>query len=352
MRPSQLDTDERPFIVAWELTRACELSCDHCRADATPDRHPDELTTREAKALLDDLARFGEDQLVVFSGGDPLKRPDLIELVEYGREAGVTVTLTPSGTASLTRERVQDLEAAGLRRMALSLDGSSPATHNAFRGEKGSYEAIVRAAEWAKEAGIPLQINTTVCQQTVDDLPTIAERVEALDAVLWALFFLVPVGRGAALEALEPEEAETVLEWVAEYAADSPVGVKTTEAPMYRRIVAQRDTSPPQGLGGKAGILAGDGFMFVSHTGEVTPSGFLPHAVGNVRHDDPVTLYRESDLFTALRDRDRLQGACGACEFRYLCGGSRSRAFAVTGNPLAADPLCPYEPEQAAVEPD
>ncbi len=341
-----IDTDDRPFIIAWELTRACELSCDHCRADATPDRHPNELTTAEGKALLDAISRFSDRQLVVFTGGDILKRPDLFELIEHGTEAGLTITLTPSATDALTRETVRSFKQLGVRRIALSMDGPDSTSHDTFRGEDGSFDSIVRTATWAKEVGLPLQINTTVCQDTVDDLPAIATRVNALDAVMWALFFLVPVGRGVELEGLTPTQAEECLIWLAETAAEMPFGVKTTEAPMYRRIIEQHEPSPRQGLGGSHGIIAGDGFMFVSHTGEVTPSGFLPYSVGNVRDADPVTLYRESELFQHLRDRSSLKGKCGDCEFNELCGGSRSRAFAASGDPLAQDPLCPYVPTQ------
>lgn len=343
----RIDTAERPFIIAWELTQACDLSCDHCRADAKPERHPNELTTDEAKTLLDRLAAFGEKQLVVFTGGDVLKRPDLFELIEYGTDAGLTITLTPSATDAITRETVQRFKQLGVRRIALSMDGPDSETHDAFRGEEGSFDSIVRTATWAKEVGLPLQINTTVCRSTADFIPEIAHRVEGLEAVMWALFFLVPVGRGIDLEGLTPTEAERLLTWVAETAASAPFGVKTTEAPMYRRIVEQHEMTPRQGLGGDLGILAGDGFMFVSHTGEVTPSGFLPYSVGNVREADPVTLYRESELFQGLRDRSSLGGKCGDCEFNELCGGSRSRAFATTGDPFAQDPLCPYVPSSS-----
>jgi MoaA/NifB/PqqE/SkfB family radical SAM enzyme len=194
--PRRVDTDERPFVLIWELTRACDLRCEHCRADAQPDRHPDELTTAEAKTLLDQTREFGEDQLVVFSGGDPLKRSDAVELVKYGTEIGLNVTMTPSGTASLDPDAVTDLADAGLRRMALSIDGETAPRHDVFCGEEGSFEETMRAAQAANEAALPLQVNTTVCKQTVADLPEIADLVADLGAVLWSVFFLVPVGRG------------------------------------------------------------------------------------------------------------------------------------------------------------
>lgn len=337
----RVDTARRPVVLVWELTQACALECDHCRADAQPRRHPDELTTDEGQELLDRTVDFGDGQLVVFSGGDPCKRPDLTHLVEYGTDAGLTITLTPSGTDGLTAETISDLDDAGLRRLALSLDGATAESHDAFRGESGSYDATIRAAEAAQDRGVPLQINTTVCASTVDELPAIRDRVADLGAVLWSVFFLVPVGRGRVLDPIDPERAEAVMAWLADVAAEAPFGLKTTEAPHYRRIKQQRDDETQ---GRRGGILAGDGFAFVSHVGEVYPSGFLPESAGNVRNDDVVGLYRSAELFETLRDRDRLKGKCGACPYRAVCGGSRSRAYAYTGDPLASDPLCAYEP--------
>lgn len=352
MNPRAIDVDERPFVLVWELTQACELACDHCRADAQELRHPDELTTEEGKALLDEAARFGDNQLVVFSGGDPLARDDTEQLVEYGVNQGLQVTLTPSGTASLTSDRIQTLADAGLRRMALSIDGGSPTTHDEFRGEPGSFVETIRAAREAQDAEIPLQINTTVCARTVDELPRIRELVAELDAVLWSVFFLVPVGRGEILEPVTPERSEAVMEWLLEVADEESFGVKTTEAPHYRRVAAQRrrgddGTATPNAdeIGRRTGVRAGAGFAFVSHLGEIYPSGFLPTSACNVREDSLVDRYRHSSLFENLRDPDSYTGKCGACPFRHLCGGSRSRAYAHTGNPLASDPLCPYIPE-------
>ena len=343
MQPT-VDTDDRPFVLIWELTQACDLACDHCRADAEPERDPDELTTREGKRLLDQARGFGENQLVVLSGGDPVKRPDLVELVEYGTDAGLNVTLTPSGTTSLTRETIADLSEAGLRRMALSLDGATPETHDAFRGEDGSFAETIAAAEHARELGVPLQINTTVCAETLDELPKIRELIADLGVVMWSVFFLVPVGRGVHLDPIDPETADEVMTWLTEVSDSAPFGVKTTEAPQYRRVAMQAGDGAP-GAGGRMGIVAGDGFAFVSHTGDVYPSGFLPKAAGNVRETPLTDLYRDSELFTSLRDRGKLKGKCGACSYKEVCGGSRSRAYATTGDPLAADPLCPHVPD-------
>ncbi|MFW5974241.1 MAG: radical SAM/SPASM domain-containing protein, partial [Natrialbaceae archaeon] len=197
----------------------------------------------------------------------------------------------------------------------------------------------------------PLQVNTTVCRETVSELPAIRELVADLGAVLWSVFFLVPVGRGQVLDPISPERAERVMEWLCEVNADSRFGIKTTEAPHYRRVALQRraDSEDPgpgdDGIGRRTGITAGDGFAFVSHTGELYPSGFLPVSAGNVTEESLVDLYRDSELFRRLRDGDELRGKCGACPYRNVCGGSRSRAYAYTGDPLESDPLCEFVPE-------
>lgn len=349
MSPPRVDTAQRPVVVVWELTQACSLACRHCRADAQADCHPDELTTAEGRALLEAAREFGEDQLVVLSGGDPMARDDVVDLVRYGTDLGLRMTLTPSGTEQLTADRLAALADAGLRRVALSLDGATPASHDDFRGEDGSFERTLRAARTAKATGLPLQLNTTVCADTVDELPAIRDLAEALGVVLWSVFFLVPVGRGAVLEPIAPERAETVMEWLVEVADVAPFGLKTTEAPHYRRVRLQRaardggDGPPPAG---RRRVLAGDGFVFVSHRGEIYPSGFLPKSVGNVREADLVERYREAELFETLRAPDALKGKCGACPFNRVCGGSRSRAYAHTGDPLESDPLCAFVPSE------
>jgi radical SAM protein with 4Fe4S-binding SPASM domain len=341
----QLDLDEQPLVLIWEVTQACELACKHCRADAQPRRHPDELSTAAGKALLDQTREFGDGQLVVLSGGDPLAREDLPELVDYGTEQGLRMTMTPSGTNSITPERLAELDDAGLRRLALSIDGGDSDAHDTFRGESGSFEATMAAAKAARDLDIPLQINTTVCAETVEQLPAIRDLVADLDAVLWSVFFLVPVGRGRVLTPIDPERAERVLSWLHEVSDKAPFGLKTTEAPHYRRVAIQNQDEGAGGLKRRMGIRAGKGFAFVSHTGEVFPSGFLPKSAGSVREESVVDIYRESSLFQQLRDDDALTGKCGACRYRTVCGGSRSRAYATTRDPLAADPLCDYQPE-------
>lgn len=348
-----------PIVLTWEVTQACDLACRHCRADARPERSAGELTTEEGRAFLRQVTGFGDrPPVVVFTGGDPLKRPDLFELAAYGTSLGLPMAVTPATTPLLTRDVVARFVDAGMRRMALSIDGAAAESHDGFRGESGSFATALRAARDAAELGLPIQVNTTVCRSTLGDLPEVARLVERLGAVMWEVFFLVPVGRGALLEALTPSEHEVVLEWLYRHGREAPFRVITVEAPFYRRIGRQielRDKTARQAAGEAVeGHLAshaphgstGDanGFVFVSHRGEVFPSGFLPLAAGDVRTGDVVDLYRHSRLFRTLRDKDALRGKCGACEFRVVCGGSRARAHAVHGDVLAADPFCPYEP--------
>jgi radical SAM protein len=349
--PSEVDTDQRPFVLIWEVTQACDLECEHCRADAQPDRHPQELDTAEGKALLDEAARFDENQLVVLSGGDPLARNDVPELINYGTDLGLRMTLTPSGTASLDPAVIDELADAGLKRLAVSIDGATEAAHDSFRGEPGTFAQTLEAARYASKQGIPLQVNTTVTQETVEDLPELADLVEELGAVLWSVFFLVPIGRGRILDPISPGRAEEVMNWLLTQATERDFGVKTTEAPQYRRVAMETNRSAEEpavntdSIGRRGGVRAGDGFAFVSHTGNVFPSGFLPLSAGSVRETSLVELYREGELFQALRDEDRFRGKCGACEYRNVCGGSRSRAYAYTGDPFESDPLCPYVPD-------
>ena len=349
---------ERPFIAIWEVTRACALACVHCRASAVPRRDPGELSTAEGRRLLARIAAFGEPlPLVVLTGGDPLRRPDLTELVAHGTELGLTISLTPSGTGAATDIRLRGLRDAGLARLAVSLDGVGPDTHDAFRRVRGSYAHTMRIVTAARGLGLPLQINSTVCRQTVSELPALAEQVAELGVVLWALFFLIPVGRAQADQALPPEEIEHVLRWAAGLQARVPFGIKTTEAPHYHRVLAaQRGGSflrPTPGARLRAGraVTDGNGFVFIDHRGGICPSGFLPLTAGNVREDDLVEVYRTHPFFVALRDSARFGGRCGRCEWRERCGGSRARAWALTGDPLAEDPGCVWEPAAAGAGP-
>jgi radical SAM protein len=342
-----------PARVYWELTRACDLACRHCRAEAIRERARDELTTRECERVLRELAAAGPPApRVVFTGGDPLKRPDLLELVRYGVGLGLGVSVAPSATQALSSEVVDELLRAGVEAMSLSLDGSSPARHDGLRGVLGCFGWTLVAAQRIVAAGIPLQINTLVTAETEPDLEDTARVVAGVGAARWSLFFLIAVGRGRALRPLSARASELTLRWLARRAPGWPFAVTTTEAPMYRRVLieamrAEGRTGREIRLSPAArsfGIRDGSGIMFIAANGDVTPSGFLPVAGGNVRSADAVQIYRDATIFRALREPARFHGRCGACDFRVVCGGSRARAYAATGDFMGEDPLCAYEP--------
>jgi len=343
----RFDFAEKPFIVIWEVTRACALACLHCRADAIPHRNRFELTTAEGAALIDSVSAFGDPPpLFVLTGGDPMRRPDLGELVRHAVGKGLTVALTPSGTAAVTRPRLKELREAGISRIAVSLDGPDAGTHDQFRGVLGSYAWTMKIIEAATDFGIPLQINTTVARMTLPHMAEMARRMRELPVVLWAVFFLIATGRGAALEQITAEECEELLACLHDLAGEVPFGIKTTEAPHFQRVALQRGSrgAAARPRYAQRSVTDGNGFVFIDHLGEICPSGFLPLGCGNVRRDSLVSVYREHELFTRLRDPDALEGKCGRCEFRRVCGGSRARAFAATGSAFGSDPLCAYEP--------
>ena len=347
--------DDAPFLVIWELTQACDLACVHCRACAIESRNPFELSTEEGFKLLEEVRSFG-DPLMVFTGGDPLKRPDLFSLLEKSVSLGLRTTVTPSATPLLTNQAIDQFQASGVARMAISLDGPDAESHDGFRRVEGSFDRTITALQHAQEIGLQTQINTTVTKHTVGRLGEIAKLVERSGAKLWSVFFLVATGRASASQDLTATEYEEVFAFLYDLSKTVPFDIKTTEAQHYRRYVAQRRKA--EGTGGdakpqstaeviqrQAGINDGKGFVFVSHTGEIFPSGFLPIGAGNVRRDSLTEVYRHSALFRTLRNADNLQGKCGDCEYRNLCGGSRSRSYAITGNFLAEEPRCVYEPK-------
>lgn len=350
------DFARAPFLVIWEVTRACSLACVHCRADAIPRRDSRELTTEEGFRLIDQVCTFGETPpLFVLTGGDPMRRPDLADLVRYAAGKRMIVALTPSGTAAATRERLRQLKDAGLSRIAVSLDGPDPATHDAFRGVRGSYDWTMKIIQAAIDLDLPLQINTTMSRLTRRFVESMAIRVREFPIALWAVFFLVRTGRGASLDQVTPEQCEDVLTYLYNLSLTAPFGIKTTEAPHFQRVIWQRerdlakhDLRPAPNrsarLRSPRSVNDGNGFLFVDHLGEVCPSGFLPLSRGNVRTDDLVAIYRGDEIFQRLRDSNALMGKCGRCEFREICGGSRGRAYAATGSLVASDPLCVYEP--------
>lgn len=336
--------DDAPRRVYWELTRACALACAHCRATATHERLPDELDTDEAFAVLRCLATARPAPVVVLTGGDPLERPDFWDILDYARSIGLHVDVAPSATPKLTRQAVADLKARGVGAMSLSLDGSDPARHDRLRGIDGCFDRTMEAAADVAAAGIPLQVNTLVTADSLADMPAILECVRTMSARRWSLFFLVTTGRGSTLPQITADEAEQLLDWACALGRSAGLVVAATEAPMVRRVLLERRGLGPGSAVAGAGMRDGNGILFLSYRGDATPSGFLPITIGNVRDTDPLTLYRDAPLMRDLRRPDGFGGRCGRCEWREVCGGSRGRAYAATGDPLSEDPLCVHQP--------
>ncbi|MCC6833004.1 MAG: radical SAM protein [Thermoleophilia bacterium] len=328
-----------PIVAAWETTRACGYRCLHCRADAQPHALPGQLTGDEARRMLGQMGEGFPGGTLILTGGDPLLRADLPEMAAHATASGLRVALTPSATPSVTRRRLAELRDAGVRQVAISIDGATPEVHDGMRGINGSFARSLRILAMARELGLPVQVNSTVTRVTEPGLEALAEVVRGVQPVMWSVFFLVAVGRGRLDDMLSAEEHERAFHRIADLAETLPFRVKVTEAPPYRRVLAERGAAvlPPPVTGGR-------GFMFIAHDGVVSPSGFLPVAAGNVRDTSPVDIYRNGEIFRAIRDPERLGGKCRVCEYREVCGGSRARAWAVTGDPLAADPTCVHVP--------
>lgn len=349
--------DLSPMLVYWEATLACDLACSHCRAEAQPWRDPLELSPQEARKLIDQIASFSRDHPphLVITGGDPLQRPDLFQLIATAKRLGLGVSVTPAGTPRLTAKVIEQLKAAGVDSLAMSLDGSTAEKHDELRGVKGSFDLTLRAMREVVSRGVPLQVNTMVTAQTIRDLWHIYDLLKRIRIARWALFFLIRTGRGGALSEVTAADAERLLNRLAHLliSEDAPFPIKTTEAHHFRRIAHLRmkkagmsdEAIAATPVGRAYGIRDGNGIVFVSHQGEVFPSGFLPLSAGNVRSQSLVDIYRTSALFRKIRDTGLLMGKCGVCEYREICGGSRARAYATYGSPLESDPLCVYEPK-------
>ncbi len=356
MDPKSYDFSRNPMLVYWEMTQACMLACRHCRAEAMPNPHPLELTTVESMDLLRQIAEFGAPlPHLILTGGDPLSRKDLFRVIDDARALGLEVSITPSATPALTAKALELLQSHGIQSLGLSLDGSSAARHDAVRAVPGCFDRTIDVAREAGRLGLPIQINTLVAQETADDLPAIYELLKTFPVMRWSLFFLISVGRGRALQEVLPEHAEEIMSWVLDLVPQAPFAVKTTEAPSYRRLALHRMHSTGRTVAEiKASsvykgfqIRDGHGIVFVSHRGDIYPSGFLPLGCGNVRTSSLVHVYRHAPLFQALHSPDRFRGRCGICGFCHVCGGSRARAFARTGDALESDPLCLYQQPNA-----
>lgn len=357
------DFDKAPFTIAWEVTRACAYACVHCRADAlhTPDPH--ELNTEESLRLINRLAEFGSP-ILIFTGGDPMMRRDLHELIAYATQKGLRCSLTPTATALPTTARLEKVRDAGIRRIALSLDAPSAEIHDRFRQVRGSWQRTMDILHRAQAIGLSVQVNTTVAKHNVDILDQMIPFLQEVGAVQWSLFFLVPTGRAQASNMISADEHERVFHWLYDLSKNAPFDIKSTAAPMYRRVAIERKRAEQggdqpvtfQGAGFQyadglnrptRGVNDGNGFLFISHVGDIQPSGFLPITAGNVRTDDVIDVYRHSSIFTDLRTPDKIKGRCGMCEYRDVCGGQRGRAYGLTGDYLETDPACSYIPKVA-----
>ncbi len=339
----RVDMAERPFILFWEVTRACALACKHCRAIAQPQAHPDELSHDEAMALVDKIAELAPPMLVL-TGGDPMMRSDIFEIISYATQRGLRVALSPAATNRLINTDFARLKEAGVVSMSLSLDGATRETHDRFRGVPHTFERTLQAAQAAMDAGIQLQVNTTLAQSTLPELDGFIELMNQIKPDVWSVFVLVPTGRASLEDLPTAEQLENVWQRLEGLRSTLPFAIKTTEGHHYRRVLmqtARKGGQPPRHM---VPTRDGKGVLFISHTGEVQPSGFLPLTAGNVRTDNLAELYRHHPIFTELRNDDALGGKCGKCEYRKICGGSRARAYGAGLGMMGAEPLCNYIP--------
>jgi radical SAM protein len=372
-----MDYNQRPFTVIWETTRACDLACIHCRAEANPARDSEELSFPEARKFITSIKDFGRPfPILVLTGGDPAKRPDIFDIIAHARDEGLRVAMTPSATPLVTRPMIKRLTESGLVRLAVSLDGKNAATHDGFRGVDGSFDRTMRILEWCAEFNLETQIHTTITKHVLRDLPLIAEMIAQRSIKLWALFLLIAVGRAARPQIrrlnVSAREIESLFNWLYDLAKSAPYDITTREGYHYRRVLLQRKAAEmeipveylldavahraltPSELGGSfaaqsilrapLGVSDGRGVVFISHKGDVQPSGFLNLVGGNIRTQSLGDIYRNSSVFRRLRDYSQITGKCAVCEFRFVCGGSRARAYALTGDAMQSDPYCVYQP--------
>ena len=398
-KPAFFDVDFNvsPFIAIWEITRACDLKCVHCRAEAIPNRNPNELTWEQGTKMLDDIRAFNDKAppLLVFTGGDPAKHPDICKYIEYADKIGLRVAVTPSATPLLTAEKINEMKAAGLTRMAISIDGSTAEIHDSFRKQPGSFDNTIRSLKAALDAGLTIQVNTTISRWNIGDIDALVDLMQELGLTLWAVFFLVPTGRGEESDQITGDQFESVFNKLNHLQSLGQFDIKTTAAPHYRRVVIENSRSvgkatdsirfvPPDRRDGARkstptidelaaksdtpnssawvspgawtqgdnigraarGVNDANGFVFIDHIGDVHPSGFMPYSAGNVKETSILDIYRDSPEFRQLRDYKQLKGKCRMCEFREMCGGARSRSYAVTGDPMASEPNCVHIPEK------
>ena len=341
-------------LIAWEITRRCNLACKHCRAEAHFDPYPGELTNAQAKTLIDTFPEVGSP-IIIFTGGEPLMRPDWDDLVAYAHAKGLRCVMAPNGTL-ITAENAKRMKDVGIQRCSISIDGPDSATHDDFRGQKGAFEGALRGIGHLKDAGLEFQVNTTVTKSNLHNFKKIFDLVEGLGASAWHIFLLVPTGRATeiAAQVITAEEYETVLNWFHDFRKTTSMQLKATCAPHYYRIMRQRakeDGVPvtPDNFGLDAltrGCLGGIGFCFISHCGNVQPCGYLELDCGNVLKTPFPEIWEKTAWFQKFRDQKAYEGKCGPCEYHKVCGGCRARAYTMRNNPMAPEPLCTYQPKR------
>lgn len=347
-----METTPQLRLLAWEITRQCNLSCIHCRAGSEAGPYPNELATEECLKLLDDITSFSKP-IIILTGGEPLLRQDVFEISRYGTEKGLRVVMATNGTL-ITEAIANKMVESGIKRVSISIDGSSSASHDKFRQVDGAFDGAVRGIRHIKDVGLDFQINTTVTLDNINELSQIQDLAVDLGAVAHHIFLLVPTGRGRDLfdRVLPAMEYERVLNWLYENQKRVPIHIKVTCAPHYYRILKQRNkqgskepTFHPQGLDAVTrGCLGGTGFCFISHIGDVHPCGYLELYCGNIRTQPLEAIWQNSEIFRNLRNPNRFKGKCGRCEYRHVCGGCRARAYAVTGDYMSEEPFCIYQP--------
>ncbi len=336
-------TVPQPRLIAWEITRACNLSCIHCRASAIDERNPDELTSEECLGLVDEIASEYRP-IIILTGGEPLLRDDVFDISSHATAAGLRVVMATNGTL-LTHEIAARAVASGIKRISVSIDGATAESHDAFRKVPGAFESSLRGIEAATAAGLPFQLNMSVVKANRDELPAVMKLAEELGAVALHVFLLVPTGRGRELEELTAEDYEETLMWLHQQRnrPQVPIEIQVTCAPHYARI---ERSEPIPGARPSSGCMGGQSFCFISHVGTLAPCGYLEVNCGNVREEGFLSAWRNSTVFRQLRDRSQYGGKCGVCEFVRVCGGCRARAYAATGDFLAAEPMCSYRPRK------
>lgn len=342
-------------LIAWEVTRSCNLACKHCRAEAHTEPYPGELSNAQAKALIDTFPEVG-NPIIIFTGGEPMMRPDVYDLIKYAGSKGLRCVMSPNGTL-LTPETAALIADAGVQRCSISIDGADAASHDAFRGVPGAFEASMRGIEYLKAAGVGFQINTTVTRDNLHSFKDIFKLCEKIGAEAWHIFLLVPTGRGAEIQdqVISADEYEEVLNWFYDFRKTTSMHLKATCAPHYYRIMRQRakaegikvdmDTFGMDAM--TRGCMAGMGFCFISHTGQVQPCGYLELNCGNVLQTPFPEIWKKAEPFVRFRQPAEYDGKCGVCEYHKVCGGCRARAYTMTDNYMSPEPLCNYIPVKA-----